>query len=480
MTVADVEIVAGFRAGIPGPCRWARHASLWILVLTLAWAPFPLGSNREWSWSILTLLTALSWFFWSLWAGANPGAQWENLRRLAFPILSAGLALAWAAVQVLPVVPPDWIHPVWADATALLHHPLAGSISLNTWQTLSELSKLATYLAFGWLVFSLARERANAAIVLNTIIAIGALYAVYAFALAILDLKQVSLFYSLPQPGFFSGPFVLHNSFATFEGLAAIATLARIGDKAGKTILVFSGLRVFLLTTLRFAFGNGRIPVVAAILSISGLLASVSRGGFLAFLCALAALILIPAFAPQRRGRVRFLVISLVGIAIFIGTILWTNGDQLAYRFGQLVEVGDDNRIVFWNAAWHMIASAPYLGLGLGTFQDAYPMYAERFLPFILDKAHNDYLEFAAGLGLPAALLWWSAMAWCAVRVALGYFGRRRDRVYALTALCATVLVAVHASVDFSLQIPAVSLTYVGLLAVGLAQSYSSRDLNRL
>ena len=60
-------------------------------------------------------------------------------------------------------------------------------------------------------------------------------------------------------------------------------------------------------------------------------------------------------------------------------------------------------KIALWSAAQRMITSAPFLGLGLGTFQDAYPMYATQMLPFIMDKAHSDYLEFAAGLGLP----WW-------------------------------------------------------------------------
>ena len=43
-------------------------------------------------------------------------------------------------------------------------------------------------------------------------------------------------------------------------------------------------------------------------------------------------------------------------------------------------------------------------------------------------------------------------------------FARRRDQVFALAAVGATVLVALHALVDFSLQIPAVAVTFAALL----------------
>jgi hypothetical protein len=40
----------------------------------------------------------------------------------------------------------------------------------------------------------------------------------------------------------------------------------------------------------------------------------------------------------------------------------------------------------------------------------------------------------------------------------------------------ASVLVGVHALVDFSLQIQAVTLTYMTILAAGVAQAVSSRQ----
>jgi hypothetical protein len=55
-----------------------------------------------------------------------------------------------------------------------------------------------------------------------------------------------------------------------------------------------------------------------------------------------------------------------------------------------------------------------------------------------------------------------------------GVFARRRDQLFPLAAAAATVLVALHALVDLSLQIPAVAVTYTALLGLGVAQAIPS------
>lgn len=53
---------------------------------------------------------------------------------------------------------------------------------------------------------------------------------------------------------------------------------------------------------------------------------------------------------------------------------------------------------------------------------------------------------------------------------------RRKNRIYPLVGIGTTMLVGAHSSMDFSLQIPAVALTYSVLLGITLAQSFSSRN----
>jgi O-antigen ligase len=89
-----------------------------------------------------------------------------------------------------------------------------------------------------------------------------------------------------------------------------------------------------------------------------------------------------------------------------------------------------------------------------------------------MDKAHNDILEFAAGFGLPAAFLWWGLLAWLVVICGRGVIVRRRYRMLPALGLAATILVAIHSIFDFSLQMPAVALTYAVILGIGVAQAF--------
>src|SRR5581483_2739819 len=115
--------------------------------------------------------------------------------------------------------------------------------------------------------------------------------------------------------------------------------------------------------------------------------------------------------------------------------------------------------------------------LGLGTFQAAYPHYARVAVPFVIDKAHNDYLELAAGWGIPAAVCWWAALLWLAALCVRGIFARKRNRAYPLLALGAIVLVGIHALFDFSLQIPAIATTFAAILGLGVAQAFPTRNV---
>jgi hypothetical protein len=75
---------------------------------------------------------------------------------------------------------------------------------------------------------------------------------------------------------------------------------------------------------------------------------------------------------------------------------------------------------------------------------------------------------------LPAALaLFFSIIGLAAVCVR-GVKRRNRDWVYPAAGVAATVLVGIHATVDFSLQLPAIAMLYACIMGVSCAQSYSS------
>ncbi len=456
----------------------ARDISLWFLIGILAWAPFPLGSDRDWSWGLLSILVGLCWIPYAIWALSTIGARWEDLKRVRVPIFLISLTLVWATTQILPIVPSSWTHPVWSMTSRILHDSVPSVISLDPWRSIGELTKLSIYVAVCWMTLTLSRNASRAHLIMTAVILIGASYGLYAFILGLIGTDQYLLFYPPPTTAsYLAGPFVLHNSFASFEGIAAVAALCRLVEMANGTIVASKGLRRWSMTMMRFLFGKGTLITVAAVLTVSALVATASRAGFFSTCVALTFVGVLSIPFVKRSTEAKWAVIGVGVLLAVMASLVWLSGANLEERTQSLLDSGNADviRLTLWDAARRMIVDSPFLGLGLGTFQDAYPMYATKMLPFIMDKAHSDYLEFAAGLGLPAAMCWWSAILCCVGQMLRALFVRRRGRVYPLIGLGCTMLVALHSMVDFSLQMPAVAVLYSAILGVGLAQSYPSQ-----
>jgi O-antigen ligase len=452
-------------------------ASFCLLVATLAWAPFPLGSNRPWSWTLMTLLIVAAWLCWlgSVWE--RPAGAARSLRRVAVPLVLASLALLWGVAQCVSWMPRSWLHPVWQVAAEGLGQPLRAMVSLNGWNSITELMKLVTYMMAGWLAYVLCQRPERARRLLDALIVIGTCYAAYALVMAMLGIVQVQVFYTTSAGGSspVAAPFVTHASFASFVGMITLCACVRLFALGAENIVSIRGPRQLFLTALKFVFGRGTPPLVAALLLFSLLVAAASRAGFLATLVGIMVLLAFAsAIGSGRTTKWTFAGVVVAALSAFL--LFQLNGGTLEERLSStsgdtILEV----RGVLWSAATHMVTDAPLPGLGLGSFSNAYPLYADQVYPFNMDKAHNDYLELAAGWGLGAAVAWWAALLWLGMVCARGIVQRRRNRIYPLIAVAATVLIAVHSIFDFTLQIPAVALTYATILGMGVAQSFSTR-----
>ena len=453
--------------------------AFWMLVAIVAWAPFPIGSNHPWSWTVLAILVAADWMLVVGSRFHEPDKTFDQLVPLLGPILLASAALLWAFVQTLPVVPAAWAHPVWDMEAETIGAPVGAVVSLNPWRSLTEIVKLLTYVTAAGASYLISTRRDRARLLLECIVAIVALYAGYALLLDRIGTSQLHILYPFIAPGgSIAGPFVNRNNFATYAGIGAVCAIARLAADAGEHIRTGRGFRQAALDALNFLLGRRAFLAVAVVLTVSGVIASASRAGFLSLVVGSVAMLVVAVGAVWRRGsalKSLAIVSTLAGALLLLVSL---NGDVLFSRLGELADTGgsDQTRLELWAATWRMIGNAPFLGLGLGTFENAYPLYADHALPFAIDKAHQDYLELAAGLGLPAAAAWLGALLWSAIICAAGAFRRRRDRTYAIAAFGAAVLVAVHSAFDFSMQIPAVALVFAIVLGLGLAQSFPTRD----
>ena len=459
-----------------------------LLILILAWAPFPYGSNRPWAQSVLALLVgALS----MLWVGAAVagGARVTSLtRKLVWPAACFSVALGWALIQALNLSFVDHLfggttafsslaHPVWSMASQALAGSGASFISVDPARTITAILRSAVGIAAFVVAFELGRNASHARILLRAAVAIGCFYAALGFAELFLGLDAHSWLMAdlKPTDVRLSGPFINPNHFATFVGLATLCSLGILLETLRRMVVWDRGRRILARTFLQALSGNA-IWLAAVLLLFSTVLLTQSRGGIAAFLVGVVVLVVglvTHKNAPPSRGALRsMLPIALVFI---LGIAAWIGAGPILER-AQRQGVEDESRAALNLSTLKAIGSAPLLGNGFGAFERYYPLYADGSVVGDVDQAHNDYLETLADLGLPAGLAFLAAPMIMAFFCARGSMTRNRDRLFPAVGAAAAALVGTHAVVDFSLQIPAVAVLFTTLLGLGVSQAWSTRS----
>jgi tetratricopeptide (TPR) repeat protein/O-antigen ligase len=209
---------------------------------------------------------------------------------------------------------------------------------------------------------------------------------------------------------------------------------------------------------LRIAVLTGAMAVMAAALVLT-----FSRGGAAGLVAGLVVLLTLTL-----RGRsILVTAMAVTGVVVAgAGVVHATGGGWLLARFGELgQEPFADYRWAVWERTVRMLGEAPVLGVGLGAYQDAFPLYRPPGIGSdkLIDYAHNDYLQLGAETGFTGLV----ALAWGLAGL-VGFVGRRLAArhdpvVRGLTAggLAALTAVAAHSALDFGVHMPANALMTV-------------------
>ena len=426
------------------------------------------------------LLIAVDWALW-IPAGLADGAAVGRLaRRLAIPAFLMLAVLGWVWVQAQAFTPPEWHAEIWRFVSEKLGKPVAGAVSFNPFVTQTELMKLASYVAVGWLAAALSLRHDNARLLFMAIVIIATAYSIYGIALSAFHTSQITLFEGIPPPyeRAVSGGLVAKNSFATFTGMAFLASLTLLVEAAQHRIVATRGWRTHLRTLVQFGTGKGAGWLIATLVLLVALIGSQSRAGLIATFIGLLGVFALTLSMSARRGNARWTLIGGGVAAAAIIALFMASGHSVADRFADLIETrgAGEMRPLMWDVAVRAIADHPVFGTGLGTYPDVYNLYAKSFVPYVVDRAHNDWLEFTMGVGIPAAALWTLALLIIVVQCVMGVLRRHRRRSYALTAVGASVLVAFHSLFDFSLQMPAVAVLFAVILGIGIGQAQTTRE----
>src|SRR5215510_7836189 len=266
------------------------------------------------------------------------------------------------------------------------------------------------------------------------------------------------------------GPFVNRNHFAGYMEMLIPIPLALALSRGA----VRNEARLFL-------------GFAAAIMSIA-LVASLSRGGMVSLLAGL--LFLAAVTVSQRRGRSHSspesrssfrpaLVITVILVAIAAG-VIWIGADfDVLNRLTNdplTTNAATDRRGV-WGDALTMFRANPIFGIGLGAFETVYPYYGRGDGSFVVQFAHNDYLQVLSDGGVVGgAIALWFLLVIARGMVQASKASNPFMRALGIGSAAGVFALLVHSIFDFNLQLPSNALLFLVLSAIVLRVSSEERS----
>jgi len=459
---------------LPAISRRLENAAFCLLLIAVALAPLPFGSNGPESTWLLSGLSGLILLTTALAAVLDPArVSMPKARLLKAAAACFAFFGVWAIVQILPGLPAGLAHPLWSTAAATLHQPARATVSIDPEATLSALAKATGYFAIGISTLLLLRDARRRRLAVAVLILAGGLYAAYGLiGLAAGDCcvawqKKTSYF------GVATGPFINRNSFATYLGLIALTSLGLMLRSFGELRRISAptfARRTAL--TFRLLAADRWLETVTLVAALAALLLTQSRAGITSCILGALALASLASYADvfSSRGR-RWMPVTGLAAVLAAGVVAFGG----AY-LGRIANEGfeDVDRTQSWQIVVTGIEASPWLGHGFGTFPEAFPLYRDDRLDSRRhwDKAQDTYLELALDMGIPATFV---LLAGFAALVALCWKGlsrrRRERRIFPAIGIAATVLVGAHSVYDFSMQIPAIATTFAFIMAIALTES---------
>lgn len=443
------------RESFPKTRRSLRYAVALLLLL----APIPFGSVSVAAVATLGVVCAA--------IGAAGLAVWlrdpvsiQIDKRILFAALAVMLI---GAIQLIPI--PSAVRTTLgsgfrAQAATIDAVPEVGGVwSSATLDRNATLDALIRWCALGSVATGAAvsiTQRRHLRSLLRVLTISGAGQAAYGIA-EFLTGRQHILW--IPKAYFLeeaTGTFVNRNHFAGFLAISLPAAIACTMVSPGLT----GASRTFRERVMTIAERGGAARAfyaVCAVLIASGILLSYSRGGLLA-LAAGGIGMLVFGRARKRDWLVVAFMLVLPWFSLMFREIR-APGERL---FESGPDASLTARLIVWKTTAGIATGHPWLGTGLGTFESAFELNR----PATVDKrwiyAHSDWLQAWSEGGLPLVIALSLGFVWATHRTLRGAY-RTHDFIRAGFGV-AIILAGILGAYDFTLRIPAVSVTLAVLI----------------
>ena len=456
--------------------REVRRSARWpwiLLLLLVVLLPLGLGGNRPWAWSVAGLVASALLLAWgALVAVDRAPFAWRPA--LIGPAVLFAIVTLWLVVQTWAPVPEGLANPIWQMASEALGRGLPGRISADPEGGQVGLIHLLTNATVFWLALQYGRDRDRAERLLEWIVLASLAYAIYGIVNYVAGNETLLFAPRVSYASDVTGTFVNRNNYATYAGVTLLAAVVlairhyrarlRVADpalsRAGRTMEAMAGLPAVYAT--------------AGVVIAMAWLQSHSRMGFASTAGAMVVLLALLRLTGIIRG---WLILGVLALCAGAALLLVSGGGVI----DRLDATSSFDRASLFDDVRAMIGSTPWIGSGYGSFAAVFSLFRHPLFATGSDitQAHNTYYELCAEIGIPATILLCGAVAWLALLCLIAGFRRTRDQVIPILAFAATVLVGLHATTDFSLQIPGMVVTYMAILGVGVAQSWSPEARRR-
>lgn len=355
---------------------------------------------------------------------------------------SALLFLAWVWQQTqqqeLRIISNPVFAPMLAFAGLVAVQYLAG---LTSYRYISGSAALM-YCAQGMLCF-LVTQSLRRTFQVNRL---AVTFSIYGFALACFAILQsVSsggrIYWFRSSHGWAYGSYINHNHYAGLMELLVPIPL--------------------VLSLTHFVCGRNRgLAALAAAVMAASIFLSGSRGGMAGVAVQIAVLAVI---VVRREAKPRNAILAIGAfLIVLVAAAAWVGGGELSARMSSIhsearAELSGGTRVTIDRDGLRMFAQRPVLGWGLATFPEVYPQFRSFYSDFLVNAAHNDYLQLLVETGALgfATMLWFLIVTYRGAIRKLSNWPSDTNGAVALSAIIGVTGLLVHSFVDFNLQVPA-------------------------
>ncbi|WP_291832683.1 O-antigen ligase family protein [Limimaricola sp.] len=430
----------------------------WCLAALAILAAVPRGGNAPLAWLVLSFLSGLLLL-------VHLGLTWQLAPKRRHPLrqhpwiaVPGALVLVVILLQLAPL--GGWS---WGSLPAAVR---PRGFTLTEGATWLGAVRWAGYAAFFATFLGVTRNaRRQSRLLMVLFFGVG-LHAVLGLALFGPLGDQALLGDKTAYLGFATGVFVNRNSYATFLGMGLCLGIAVMRQVTAAAQTRVPGARNSLTPRkIELLF----LGIVMTVIAVT-LIATASRMGiFASFLGAAVTYFLLDIKAGVPPCRT---LLHLAVLVVGLGLLLFAFGGQDVVLRALTSGAESDGRAELYRQVLPVITQRWLSGFGFDSFPLAFELYHRATLTpdLVWDRAHSTYLTNWVELGLVGGTLPLLVVGAMGAQ-AFGNLRRRTHSFAASAAACGVVItVAVHSTVDFSLEMAGNVYLFLAIMALGVVR----------